>query len=44
VNWISTQGYANGQILIRTLLADPTMEAAFKVIKGEDIPKDDLRA
>ena len=43
VNWISTQGYANGQILIRTLLADPTMEATFKVIKTEEIPERDKR-
>lgn len=43
VNWISTQGYENGQILIRTLLADPLMEATFKVIKRVDIPEQDLR-
>ena len=43
VNWISTQGYANGQILIRTLLADPLMEATFKVIKSADIPAGDRR-
>ena len=43
VNWISTQGYANGQILIRTLLADPLMEATFKVIKAKDIPDRDKR-
>ena len=42
-NWISTQGYANGQILIRTLLADPLMEASFKVIKAADIPTEDQR-
>jgi hypothetical protein len=42
-NWISTQGYANGQILIRTLLADPLMEATFKVIKARDIPARDRR-
>lgn len=44
VNWISTQGYANGQILIRTLLADPLMEATFKVIKKDAIPEADRRA
>lgn len=44
VNWISTQGYANGQILIRTLLADPLMEATFRVIKARDIPAADRRA
>ena len=43
VNWISTQGYANGQILIRTLLADPLMEARFQVIKASEIPDRDLR-
>ncbi len=43
-NWISTQGYANGQILIRTLLADPLMEATFKVIKASEIPSADRRA
>ena len=32
-NWISTQGYPNGHILIRTLLADPLMEATFSVVK-----------
>jgi len=44
VNWISTQGYAHGQILIRTLLADPLMEATFKVIKTADIPERDRRS
>jgi hypothetical protein len=42
-NWISTQGYAHGQILVRTLLADPKMEATFKVIKAKDVPEGDLR-
>lgn len=42
-NWISTQGYEHGQILIRTLLADPLMEATFKVIKAADIPASDRR-
>ena len=32
-NWISTQGYPSGHILIRTLLADPLMEADFSVVK-----------
>jgi hypothetical protein len=36
-NWISTQGYENGHILIRTLLADPLMEASFSVVKLGDI-------
>ncbi len=43
-NWISTQGYAHGQILIRTLLAKPLMEATFKVIKASEIPAEDRRA
>ena len=43
VNWISTQGYAHGQILIRTLLAEPMMEATFRVIKTKDIPDADKR-
>ena len=38
-NWVSTQGYENAHILIRTLLADPPMEASFSVIKLSDIPK-----
>ncbi|MEZ4334194.1 MAG: DUF1214 domain-containing protein [Myxococcota bacterium] len=42
-NWISTQGYAHGQILIRTLLANPHMEATFKVIKAKDVPTEDRR-
>lgn len=36
-NWISTQGYPNGHILIRTLLADPLMEADFSVVKLDSI-------
>jgi hypothetical protein len=36
-NWISTQGYSNGHILIRTLLADPLMEAEFSVVKIDTI-------
>ena len=36
-NWISTQGYANGHILIRTLCADPLMEASFSVIKLSEV-------
>lgn len=36
-NWISTQGYTNGHILIRTLCADPLMEANFSVVKLTDI-------
>lgn len=42
-NWISTQGYEHGQILIRTLLANPPMEAGFRVIKTCDIPARDRR-
>ncbi|MBW2383499.1 MAG: DUF1214 domain-containing protein [Deltaproteobacteria bacterium] len=36
-NWISTQGYTNGHILIRTLLADPLMQASFSVVKLAEI-------
>jgi hypothetical protein len=43
-NWISTQGYAHGQILLRTLLAETPMEATFKVIKLGDIPDQDRRS
>ena len=43
INWITTQGNTNGQILIRTLLADPLMEATFKVIKTAEIPAADRR-
>ena len=43
INWITTQGNTNGQILIRTLLADPLMEATFKVIKAADVPAADRR-
>jgi len=42
-NWISTQGYEHGQILVRTLLANPLMEATFKVIKTREIPERDKR-
>lgn len=42
-NWISTQCYEHGQILVRTLLADPLMEATFKVIKTSTIPARDKR-
>jgi len=37
-NWVCTQGYTNAHILIRTLLADPLMEADFSVVKIADIP------
>ena len=40
-NWISTQGYTNAQILIRTLLAETPMEASFKVLKLSEIPESD---
>lgn len=36
-NWVCTQGYENGHILIRTLLANPLMEATFKVVKLDSI-------
>jgi len=37
-NWVCTQGYENAHILIRTLLADPLMEASFSVVKMDEIP------
>lgn len=36
-NWVCTQGYENAHILIRTLLADPPMEAGFSVVKIDQI-------
>jgi hypothetical protein len=39
-NWVCTQGYENAHILIRTLLADPPMEASFSVVKIDEIPAD----
>ncbi len=42
-NWVCTQGYENAHILIRTLCADPLMEATFKVVKIADIDPGDLR-
>lgn len=42
-NWISTQGYEYGQILVRTLLANPLMQATFEVIKASAIPARDRR-
>jgi hypothetical protein len=42
-NWISTQGHARGQILIRTLLAETPMQASFRVIKLAEIPERDRR-
>ncbi|HEM45804.1 MAG TPA: DUF1214 domain-containing protein, partial [Alphaproteobacteria bacterium] len=36
-NWVCTQGYENAHILIRTLLADPPMEASFTVVKIDQI-------
>ncbi|MGB8328593.1 MAG: DUF1214 domain-containing protein, partial [Polyangiales bacterium] len=40
-NWLSTQGYARGQIVIRTLLADEDMNAELSVVKLADIPDGD---
>ena len=36
-NWVCTQGYENGHILIRTLLANPLMQASFSVVKRDQI-------
>ncbi len=38
-NWIGTQSYENAHILIRTLLADPPMEAEFSVVKLGEIKR-----
>ena len=40
-NWVCTQGYENAHILIRTLFADPPMQAKFSVVKLSDIPAAD---
>ncbi|MGB8224642.1 MAG: DUF1214 domain-containing protein [Polyangiales bacterium] len=40
-NWMSTQGYARGQIVIRTLLAEEDMNADLSVVKLTDIPDRD---
>jgi hypothetical protein len=40
-NWMSTQGYARGQIVIRTLLAEEDMNADLSVVKLNDIPDRD---
>lgn len=42
-NWISTEGYTNGQILLRTLLAQTPLEASFRVVKRSEIPARDRR-
>ena len=36
-NWISTEGYENGHILVRTLLPETPMEAEFSVVKLADL-------
>jgi len=40
-NWLSTQGYTRGQIVIRTLLAEEDMNAELSVVKLADIPDRD---
>lgn len=40
-NWISTQGYPRGQIVLRTLLADEDTNAELSVVKLADIPDRD---
>ncbi|MDH4282809.1 MAG: DUF1214 domain-containing protein [Myxococcales bacterium] len=40
-NWMSTQGYARGQIVLRTLLAEEDMNAELSVVKLADIPDHD---
>jgi len=41
-NWMSTQGYSRGQIVLRTLLAKEDMNAELSVVKLADIPDRDL--
>jgi hypothetical protein len=40
-NWMSTQGYTHGQIVLRTLLAEEDMNAELSVVKLADIPDRD---
>jgi hypothetical protein len=40
-NWMSTQGYPRGQIVLRTLLAEEDMNAELSVVKLADIPNRD---
>jgi len=40
-NWMSTQGYARGQIVIRSLLAEEDMNVELSVVKLTDIPDRD---
>ena len=38
-NWLCTQGYTDGHIVMRTLLADPLMEARFSVVKLDQLAR-----
>jgi hypothetical protein len=40
-NWMSTQGYRRGQIVLRTLLAEEDMNAELSVVKIAEIPERD---
>ncbi len=40
-NWMSTQGYPRGQVVLRTLLAEEDMNAELSVVKLVDIPARD---
>jgi len=40
-NWMSTQGYSRGQVVIRTLLAEEDMDAQLSVVKLSEIPDRD---
>ena len=42
-NWMSTQGYRRGQIVVRSLLAEEDFEPALSVVKIADIPDRDRR-
>lgn len=43
-NWMSTQGYRRGQIVVRSLLAQEDFEPALSVVKIADIPDRDRRS
>ena len=43
-NWMSTQGYRRGQIVLRTLLAEEDMNAELSVVKIAEIPERDRAA
>jgi hypothetical protein len=42
-NWVATEGYRRGQIVVRSLLAEEDFEPELSVIKISDIPERDRR-